>query len=270
MNGPRRVEIGAYECWILPDGDLTYPGPIVTPPGAETPSEVAVPYTAFLIDTGSTRILLDTGAGALGPRTGRLQESLEAAGFMPEDIHTVILSHAHPDHIGGVGRFPNAAVVMMRREFEFWTDAETQARLAAGALYGLGALERTMAASFRDHLLPAKDRLRLLDQPTEVASGVLVFSAPGHTPGHAAVLVSSERQQLLYVGDAIIHPAHFQSPDWVTVFDLAHDETVATRKELMERAAADRCLLAAYHLPGAIGTVIARQSQFHWEPLTTA
>src|SRR5271157_817177 len=121
MNGPRRVEIGAYECWILPDGDLTYPGPIVTPPGAETPSEVAVPYTAFLIDTGSTRILLDTGAGALGPRTGRLPESLEAAGFVPEDIHTVILSHAHPDHIGAVARFPNAAVVMMRREFEFWT-----------------------------------------------------------------------------------------------------------------------------------------------------
>ena len=163
---------------------------------------MTAPYIAMLVDTGSTRILIDTGAGALGPNTGKLPESLASTGFLPEDIHAVILSHAHPDHIAGVQMFPNAAVVMMRKEFEFWMSAETQTRLEACEIYGLGPLEVVMAASVRDHVAPARDRLRLLDRPTEIAAGILVFPAPGHTPGHAAVLVSSGRQQLLYVGDA--------------------------------------------------------------------
>ena len=155
---------------------------------------------------------------------------------------------------------------MMRKEFEFWTSAGTQAKLQAGEMYGLGPLEQLMAASVHDHLAPARDRLRLIDQPTEVAAGILVFPAPGHTPGHAAVLISSGRQQLLYVGDAIVHPVQFEHPDWLCAFDLAHDETIATRKKLLDRAAADRCLLAAYHLPGGAGRVEAWQSRFRWEP----
>jgi glyoxylase-like metal-dependent hydrolase (beta-lactamase superfamily II) len=123
-----------------------------------------------------------------------------------------------------------------------------------------------MATSVREHLAPARDRLRLLDRPTEVAAGILVFPAPGHTPGHAAVLVSSGRQQLLYVGDAIVHPAQFEHPDWVCAFDLDPAETVCTRKQLLERAAADRCLLAGFHLPGGVGAISARRASFSWEP----
>ena len=123
-----------------------------------------------------------------------------------------------------------------------------------------------MAVSVRDHVAPARDRLRLLDRPTEIAAGILVFPAPGHTPGHAAVLVSSGRQQLLYVGDAIVHPAQFGHPEWVCAFDLSPEETVRTRRQLLERAAADGCLLAGYHLPGAVGAVEARQASFRWEP----
>jgi glyoxylase-like metal-dependent hydrolase (beta-lactamase superfamily II) len=225
---------------------------------------VSVPYTALLVDTGSVRVLIDTGAGALGPDTGKLPESLAAAGFSPEDIHIAIVSHGHPDHIACLPQFSNAAVVLMRKEFEFWTAAETQAKLESGGMYGLGPLEGLMAASVRDNLAPLKDRLRLLDRPTEVAAGILVFPAAGHTPGHAAVLISSGRQQLLYVGDAIIHPAQFEHPDWASAFDLVHDETAGTRRKLLDRAAADRCLLAAFHLPGAVGAVDARQSHFHW------
>jgi glyoxylase-like metal-dependent hydrolase (beta-lactamase superfamily II) len=266
MKGAERFRIGDYDCWTLADGELTYPGWTVLPPEGEPPAELTAPYIAVLVDTGSTRILIDTGAGALGPNTGKLPESLAATGFLPEDIHTMILSHAHPDHIAGVQLFPDAAVVMMRKEFEFWMSAETQARLEACEIYGLGPLEVVMAASVRDHVAPARDRLRLLDRPTEIAAGILVFPAPGHTPGHAAVLVSSGRQQLLYVGDAIVHPAQFGHPEWVCAFDLSPEETVRTRRQLLERAAADGCLLAGYHLPGAVGAVEARQASFRWEP----
>ena len=265
MTGAERIGIGKYECWILADGELTYPGSLLLPPEGQPPGEMPAPYTAMLVDTGSTRILVDTGGGAMGPHTGKLLESLASAGFSPDDIHTVILSHGHPDHIGGVGRFPNAAVVMLRKEFEFWADAETRAKLAACQMYGLGPMEQMMAASVRDDLVPARDRLHLLDHPAEIAAGVLVLPAPGHTPGHAAVLISSGRQQLLYVGDAIIHRAQFEHPDWVCAFDLAREETIGTRKKLLDRAASDRCLLAATHLPGGAGFVRIQQGRYLWE-----
>ena len=270
MRGAERFRIGDYDCWTLADGELTYPGWTVLPPEGDPPAELSAPYTALLVDTGSTRILIDTGAGALGPNTGRLPESLASTGFLPEDVHVVILSHAHPDHIAGVQLFPNAAVVIMRKEFEFWMSAETQTRLEACEIYGLGPLEAVMAASVRDHLAPARDHLRLLDRPTEIAAGVLVFPAPGHTPGHASVLVSSGRQQLLYVGDALVHPAQFEHPDWVCAFDLSPAETVRTRKQLLERAVADRCLFAGFHLPGGLGAVEERQAVFRWEPAVGA
>jgi glyoxylase-like metal-dependent hydrolase (beta-lactamase superfamily II) len=269
MNGPRKIRIGEYDCWALPDGELTYPGGTLLPPENRPPEEIRVPYTALLVDTGSARVLIDTGAGALGPATGRLTENLARAGFSTESIDVVVLSHGHPDHIAGLPQLPNAEVSMTRAEFSFWTAGETDARLRTGEIYGLGPLEQLMADYVRDYLAPERERLRLIDRPTEVAAGVLVFPAPGHTPGHAAVLVSSGRQQLLYVGDALIHPAQLENPGWTSAFDLAREQTVDTRKALLDRAVADRCMLAAFHLPGAIGIPETRRSHFHWEPVFT-
>ncbi|HTS25331.1 MAG TPA: MBL fold metallo-hydrolase [Bryobacteraceae bacterium] len=263
----QRIRVGDYDCWALPDGDLIYPGSMLLPPEGNLPSEVLVPYTALLVDTGAAKVLVDTGAGALGPATGKLIGNLAASGFAPEDVDVVVLSHAHPDHIGDLSHFRNAVVTMTTAEFSFWMAGETDARLRANELYGIGALEHLMADSIRDHLAPAKDRIELIDGPTEVASGVLLFPAAGHTPGHAAVLVSSGRQQLLYVGDALIHPAQFENPAWISAFDLAPTQTVETRKALLDRAVADRCMLAAFHLPGAVGFAERRQSSYRWQPL---
>ena len=266
MPPATKFRIGEYHCWALADGELLYPASVLLPPDGRVEEQIAVPYTAVLIDTGSRRILIDTGAGALGPGTGKLPESLAAAGFSPADMDTVILSHGHPDHVGGLPQFPRAEVIMMRNEYEFWTAPETQSRLAASAIFHLGPLEPLMASYVRDCLIPARDRLRLIEQPEEVAGGVLVFPAPGHTPGHAAVLLSSGRQQLLYVADAVLHPAQFENPGWVSAFDLAPDQTVRTRKELLERAAVDRCLVAGFHLSGGIGAVRTQRGRFHWDP----
>jgi len=260
-----KLRIGDFECWPLSDGEFLYPGSTLLPPEGEPPDKVPVPYIAMLVNTGSARILFDTGAGALGPETGRLPANLAAAGFAPADIDIVVLSHAHPDHIAGVGQFQNARVVITRTDLDFWAAAETQAKLESGELYGLGPLEKVMAAYVREHLGSVKN-LWLLDGATEIAHGILVVPAPGHTPGHAAVLVSSGRQQLLYMADAIIHPAQFENPGWTSAFDLSPDETVSTRKQLLDRAASDRCLVAGFHLPGGVGAVEARQGRFRWEP----
>jgi glyoxylase-like metal-dependent hydrolase (beta-lactamase superfamily II) len=263
---PEKIRIGEYDCWALPDGELTYPGHTLLPAENKPPMEIRVPYTALLVDTGSVKVLVDTGAGALGPATGKLRENLAATGFSPKDVDVMVLSHAHPDHIAGLAQFPNARVTMTLTEFSFWTAEKTEAKLRSAALYGLGPLEQVMADYVRDYLVPERERLQLIDRPTEVAPEVLVFPAPGHTPGHAAVLVSSGRQQLLYIGDALIHLAQLQNPEWTSAFDLTREQTVDTRKALLDRAAADRCILAAFHLPGAIGVLERRRSQFHWEP----
>jgi glyoxylase-like metal-dependent hydrolase (beta-lactamase superfamily II) len=132
----------------------------------------------------------------------------------------------------------------------------------------LGALEELMRVSVCENLFPVQERLRLLDEPTELAAGVLVFGAHGHTPGHAAVLISSGRQKLLYAGDAMIHPNQFEHPDWTSAFDLDRNETVSTRRKLLDRVVADHCLLAAFHLPGGIGVAEPFHLKFHWSPAT--
>ena len=233
------------------------------PPEGNPPDQIPVPYTALLIDAGPVRVLIDTSAGALGRDRETAGESRQGGLLARGYSHSDSVSRPSGPY-RGFAALSDATVILMRQEFDFWTAPETQAKLQAGDMYGLGPLERLMAASVRDHLLPAKDRLRLIDQPTEVA-GILVFPAPGHTPGHAAVLISSGRQQLLYVGDAIVNPAQFEHPDWVCAFDLARlngphsEEVVGPRR--------DRPVPSRGLSPSGLGRRReAWQSRFHWEP----
>ena len=268
MNSAEKFELGEYDCWALSDGQFSYPGSLIFPSEAQPPEHVPMLCTALLIDTGTTRVLIDTGAGTMTADTGKLPESLQAAGFKTDDIDVAILSHAHADHIGGLHEFPRAELIMLQEEFDFWMGAETQRRLEAGQLYGLGPIELQTATCIREQLVPARERLRLLHGESEVAPGILVVPAPGHTPGHAAVLISSRGQQLLYIGDSVVHLLHFDHPGWVSLLDLSPEQTVTTRRQLFDRAASDRCLLAGFHLPGGVGNVEARQSRYSWEPLS--
>jgi glyoxylase-like metal-dependent hydrolase (beta-lactamase superfamily II) len=263
MSAASPFKIGDFSCAAIADGQRTYPGAALLPPEGNPPAELHVPYTALLVDTGSQRVLIDMGAGPLGPETGRLPQSLAAAGVSLDDIDLVVLSHAHADHIGQV--LPRAEYVMLRTEWNFWTDEATHARLAAGALYGIQEVEHILSTWVRQYLEPVRDRVRLLDADTEVAPGILVIPAPGHTPGHAAVLISSGRQQLLYVADAVVHPAQLAHPEWTTPFDLDSGQTVRTRRQLLDRAAADRCLVFPFHFPlPCVGEVSTRNGVYEW------
>jgi glyoxylase-like metal-dependent hydrolase (beta-lactamase superfamily II) len=263
MSAASPFKIGDFSCLAVADGQRTYPGAALLPPEADPPAELQVPYTALLVDTGTQRVLIDLGAGPLGPDTGRLPQSLAAAGVALDEIDLVVLSHAHADHIGQV--LPRAEYVMLQTEWNYWTDETTQAKLAAGQLYGVPEVEQVMGAWIRKYLEPVRDRVRLLDADTEVAPGILVFPAPGHTPGHAAVLISSGRRQLLYVADAIVHPAQVHHPDWTMPFDLDPALTVRTRRQLLDRAAADQCLVFPFHFPlPCVGAVSSRNGLYEW------
>ena len=153
----------------------------------------------------------------------------------------MVLTHGHPDHIGGLTdeaggpTFPNARHVMARDEWAFWTDEATLARLEASGDH----LQQFLAAVARRNLPPC-DRIELLGAEAlggepEVVPGVRALPAPGHTPGHLAVAVASAGAQLLYLADTVLHPIHAEERDWYPVFDLLPEQAAATKRRLLDR-----------------------------------
>jgi glyoxylase-like metal-dependent hydrolase (beta-lactamase superfamily II) len=270
-----RFRLGDFECMSLSDGSYDYRPEMLF---ANAPKEelvslmrrnhlptehVTTPYTCLLLHRAGEWVLIDTGAGHLAPTTGQLRESMNEAGVTPADIGTVIITHAHPDHVGGnldqEGHviYSNAQFFVLRPEWEFWTSE--QANRAPEQFVHIA----------RRNLEPLRDRLTLVDDGTEIAPGVRVVAAVGHTPGHMALSITSGNQRLLHVSDTVLYPWHLEHPDWVPVFDLLPEEAAATKRRLFDGAATAEALVFAHHFPPfpALGRVERRGSGWQWLPL---
>jgi glyoxylase-like metal-dependent hydrolase (beta-lactamase superfamily II) len=208
----------------------------------------------------------------MAPSTGHLKESLSRTGFEESDIDVVILSHAHPDHIGGLAledgtaRFPNARVLMSRKEYDFWYSEDVRSRLGSGSLYGSAELESLMSGWIDRYLPVVRERLEWLADEAEIVPGIAAVDTPGHTPGHLGVAISSGTESMLFAGDVLIMPSQVVHPDWTSMFDLDAQTLIATRRRLLDRAATDRSIVFHYHF-GEAGRFGRRGSQFDWEPL---
>jgi glyoxylase-like metal-dependent hydrolase (beta-lactamase superfamily II) len=272
--------IGEIQCVAISDGTFSYPtGWFFSNVSQEQLegslrdhdlplNQVVSPYTCLLVNAGKERILIDTGADGLAPTTGDLLKNLKAEGITPEEITTVVLTHAHPDHIGGVldagGKpaFPNARYVMSRTEWDFWT--------ARPNLYGTGMddhVKELLVNCALKNLPPLKPQMELIEAEKEIAPGIHAIPAPGHTPGHIALVISSAKEQLLHIADAVLHPMHLEHPAWRNVFDLSEDEAAMTRQRLLDRAAADNVNVLAYHFPfPGLGRVTTSGNAWRWKP----
>ena len=223
-------------------------------------------FTCLMIQTRGHNVLVDTGLGDLdwAPNAGKLLQNLSAEGFEPGDIDTVIISHAHGDHIGGntnaEGRanFPNAQYYMRKEEWDFWTSEATLANPA----------HEWMGEFVNKRLLPIRDHLKLLEQDVQIVPGIKTLFSPGHTPGHMAVVIESNGDKLINLGDAILHPLHLEHPGWYSEPDCEPAQTVSTRRSILRRAANDQALVFAFHFDfPCLGHVLPQQKNWKWQPI---
>jgi glyoxylase-like metal-dependent hydrolase (beta-lactamase superfamily II) len=282
--------VGAFHCASLRDGAFNYPPQSIcaTPKKDELdealrshglPTDrIETPYTALFVDTGHHKLLIDTGAGALGamaPKvfpginhtttvTGQLVESLRLFGVQPADIDAVIISHAHPDHIGGTldptgsPVFANARYLIGRDEWAFWTAPDARAR--TNPLFVQIALQA---------LGPVEDRLELFAAGDTVLPGVEAIATPGHTPGHMAFRFESGGASLLHGADVVLHPLLLEHPDWRNAFDMDPDLAARSAHALMELALDQEALLFAHHFPPfpSLGRIGKAAEGWLWEPV---
>jgi glyoxylase-like metal-dependent hydrolase (beta-lactamase superfamily II) len=281
-EGSYSFRVGSVCCTVLSDGYCAYPAewvfPNADPDALQRMLEsrrmlgqsVLSPYTCLLIESGRHVVLVDTGGGSSSSTTGAICARLEMAGIRPRNVDTVILTHAHPDHIGGAvnaaGRpvFANARHVLSECEIEFWTSP----RADLSRMRVPEQQRSAMLPTARRVLEALRFQIEPVDRETEIIPGVRVIPAPGHTPGHLAILVSSGGEHLLNLGDAAVHPLHLEQPELENGFDLAGPEAAATRCQLLGRAVAEDMRLMAFHFPfPSVGRVSARpQGGWNWSP----
>ena len=203
----------------------------------------------LVIELGEAKVLVDVGSGnRFLPTAGRLMDNLDAAGIDAGEITHVVITHAHPDHVWGIrddfdeAILPDAQFFIGGTERDFWLQ---------------DGLVNTVSTDMQQFVVGAVNSLNVdgaewtvVGDEAEIAPGIRVIDTPGHTMGHMSVVVESGGKQLIALGDSMNHAwMSTVRPEWVSNFDMDGEQTVATRKRLLDMAATDRMAVLGYHFP---------------------
>jgi glyoxylase-like metal-dependent hydrolase (beta-lactamase superfamily II) len=211
---------------------------------------VTLGVDALLVQSGSRKILIDTG---LGPSVhGVLMGSLAKAGVKPEDISDVLITHVHGDHIGGLvtadgsPAFTNATIRISAPD---WAWLQTQPKMAA-------------------LVTAVTPKVKTFAPGDSVAPGITSVSIKGHTPGHVGYQIVSGKKRILDFGDtAHSSIVSLAEPDWSMGFDNDQDEGKVSRRKELTQLAKDHELIFAPHFPfPGVGRIVAEGDHFAWKP----
>ena len=273
-------KLGAFEVTALSDGTdalpmdqlLTHTTPAKVQAALAAyflTSPVETSVNAYLVNTGTKLVLIDTGAGTFfGPTVGKLAQSLKAAGYRPDQVDDIVITHMHPDHVGGlvagkIAVFPKAVVHINKADTDFWLSPANQAQAPDSAKVFFQDAVAAVAPYAR------AGRLSTFAGDVEVVPGIRAVPLAGHTAGHTGYRVESQGQTMLMWGD-VVHLAamQFADPSVTIAYDNDADEAATDRAAIFRDAAEKGYLVASSHIsfPG-LGHVRAKDGAFEWLPV---
>ncbi|WP_405606676.1 MBL fold metallo-hydrolase [Streptomyces sp. NBC_00076] len=244
--------------WLLPGAtaDVVTRTPWLRPDFADEGGVLRLASHSFAVEVDGLRILVDTGIGNGKRRTNPAWHNLNsdydarltAAGFAPETVDIVILTHLHTDHVGWntrfeggswVPTFPNARYLTSHTEWNYWAGVE---------------MEEARQQMFQDSVHPVRDAglfelVDVADVGTDIAPGIRLLPSPGHTPGQVTVELSSQGESALISGDSIHHPVQMGHPELCSCVDIAPELAARTRHRMLDSLAGTSTLLLGSHFP---------------------
>ncbi|WP_343672992.1 MBL fold metallo-hydrolase [Chitinophaga sp.] len=284
-----QFQLGDLEMTVLTDGHINLaPVQAAFPNGSEDAEKallqqrfrptdgVDLGMNMLVIKKGSDYILIDTGTGpAFGPSSGWLLASMADAGIRPENITSIIISHGHPDHVGGLLTkddkpvFPAATIYLSKVEHAFWMAAKqdfSKSRFPDKQL--LAVFTAATQKTFRI----LQPQLQLFEHNAELLGCIRMEIAPGHTPGHSITHIYSGNEKMVHIAD-LVHSdvLLFPHPEWGFNGDTDIEMAASTRRRVMKTLADEKIKVIGYHLPWpGIGHVRMEEAGFEWVPETYA
>lgn len=240
---------------------------------ADQDKGVQTSVNAFLVNTGKSSILVDSGAAScFGAHLGSVLSNLKASGHKPEQVDSILLTHLHPDHVCGISKdgkanFPNATVYVSQDEANYWLDPKQAEKIPQEKRAGyLSTVEKIKAA-----LAPyqAKQRFKTYKLGDEI-QGFKVINTAGHTPGHFSYELKTKDEDIIFIGDIVhSHTVQFDRPETAIEYDIDPKQAVQTRLKQFANFAQNGQTIAAPHLPfPGIGHIYSADGKsYQWIPV---
>lgn len=231
--------------------------------------QIQLYYGHFFVRSGGKTVMVDTGMGPSphperGNRTGDLLNQLKLQDANPEEIDIVVHTHLHADHVGWnldlsgdtpKPYFPKARYLVPRMDWEHFTRPDVLAS----------------APHVKDNVVPLEGLglMELVDEGHNVTDEIITLATPGHTPGHQVILISSQGEKAMIVGDAMHSKVQVQEPDWCAGVDTNKDDSRRSRYALLERVENEGYVIAAghFHPDDHIGKIITMEGRRFWQVL---
>jgi glyoxylase-like metal-dependent hydrolase (beta-lactamase superfamily II) len=281
VPGFYRLKVGDLEVTALLDGpavlDLQWlTGEKATLDGVvkalhEDPHILDAADTGFLVNTGKQLILVDAGSGTWfgGGAYGHLVGNLRSAGYTPEEVDLVLVTHLHSDHVGGLTTqdgnrvFLNAEIYVAKAESDFWLSPEIAAKAPKEAQEFFQSAQGIAAPYIK------AGKWHTFSDSEQIVDGMQIVPLHGHTPGHTGYEFSSQGKKILFWGDTMHgQRVQLQHPEVTVVFDIDPPAALATRKQLLLKLAREDVVIAGPHMlfPG-LGRLHKEGSGYSWAPV---